>query len=458
MPQDDDRAAWDDSFWHDSRGGAQTGPIPRIARDPRPTSRQRGVEPTMPHRVHGAARSTHLDGIAQFDDGSYSRQGWVGDDSSSQSTEPMWGPADRTSALLTIRRNRHERRPNYVMRRVAALVALGVVAAPIALLIGGGNDDGQNVAAGATPESPAADPVLTSAPVTLSVTAAPAAAAAATIATVAPVVTAAAPSASPATSPVTAAASIATPVTTSEVAATETTADPVVVKTTAATTRAPAAAIAAAVADEAPTTAATVAATVAAKLSCSKDYDVVVGDYWILIADKVSVRLDDLLEANNAKTDTPLYPGRTVCLPEGASAPTTAALTTQAPTTTDAPTTTTVKLTTTTVAAATTSSPSTTAAPPSNTYTKAEVAQIIRDVWPDELEDEAIRIATRESNLIPTVRNYCCFGLFQLYWNVHKGWMASAGITSSDQLFDPHVNAYAAYAMYLRAGGWGPWA
>ena len=64
------------------------------------------------------------------------------------------------------------------------------------------------------------------------------------------------------------------------------------------------------------------------QLVCAKDYEVVTGDYWILIADKVSVPLDEVLAANNATTDTALYPGRTVCLPANASAPTTVAVTT----------------------------------------------------------------------------------------------------------------------------------
>jgi hypothetical protein len=85
------------------------------------------------------------------------------------------------------------------------------------------------------------------------------------------------------------------------------------------------------------------------------------------------------------------------------------------------------------------------------------VEQIIRQVWPDDLEDRAVRIATRESNLQPGVRNACCFGLFQIHWTVHRGWLADYGITSSSQLFDPRTNAEAAYALYQRAGGWGPW-
>ncbi len=193
----------------------------------------------------------------------------------------------------------------------------------------------------------------------------------------------------------------------------------------------------------------------AAKLVCAKDYKVVAGDYWILIADKVSVSLSEVLAANNATVKTALYPGRTVCLPANASAPTTQAPATAAPTTTAKATTTTVKATTTTVKPTTTSSPAATA--PTNSYSRSEVEAIIRQVWPDDLEDEAIRIATRESNLNPTVRNYCCFGLFQLYYKVHQTWLAQMGVTAAEQLYDPLTNAYAAYALYLRSGGWGPW-
>lgn len=86
-----------------------------------------------------------------------------------------------------------------------------------------------------------------------------------------------------------------------------------------------------------------------------------------------------------------------------------------------------------------------------------DVEAIIRDVWPDDLENEAVRIATRESNLQPGVRNACCFGLFQLYWTVHRGWLADLGVTDSSQLFDARTNATAALALYQR-NGWAPWA
>jgi hypothetical protein len=40
---------------------------------------------------------------------------------------------------------------------------------------------------------------------------------------------------------------------------------------------------------------------------------------------------------------------------------------------------------------------------------------------------------------------------------VHKKWLTSIGITNAGMLWDPRVNAYAAYVMYQRSGGWGPW-
>ena len=107
----------------------------------------------------------------------------------------------------------------------------------------------------------------------------------------------------------------------------------------------------------------------------------------------------------------------------------------------------------TTVAPTTTSPP----LPPASNATVAEVQAIIRSVWPDELEERALEIARRESNFIPTARNFCCYGVFQIYWSVHRSWLSGIGITSVEQLYDPTTNARAALALYERAGGWGPW-
>ena len=188
-------------------------------------------------------------------------------------------------------------------------------------------------------------------------------------------------------------------------------------------------------------------AKVATTNTCPKKYTVASGDAWILIAQRAKITLKSLLATNGASTSTPLYPGRSICLPANAVKPVAKPATTPtAKPVVKAPSTTVPKATTTTAPK-----------PPTRTYTKAQVIKIIRDVWPDNLEDKAIAIATRESNLTPAVKNYCCYGLFQIYYKVHKNWLATIGITSAWQLYDPHTNAYAAYVMYLRSGGWGPW-
>ena len=186
------------------------------------------------------------------------------------------------------------------------------------------------------------------------------------------------------------------------------------------------------------------AATVPVHRACANPYTVVAGDYWIRIAKRSGVTTTQLLKANNATVTTKLFAGRTICLPAGATAPTTPAA---APATTVKPSG--------SKPAAPAAAPASTA--PARTYSAAEVEAIIREVWPDELEVEALRIANRESNLRPTAKNFCCYGLFQIYYSVHKGWLAGIGVTSGDQLFDPRVNATAAYTLYQRAGGWGPW-
>ncbi len=184
--------------------------------------------------------------------------------------------------------------------------------------------------------------------------------------------------------------------------------------------------------------------------NCAVTYEVQPLDFWIRLAEGADVPLAGILEANNATTSTPLYPGTTICLPAGASTPQPV----PAPTTAE-PTTAAVPAPTTAVPAPTTAAPTTVA--PSSAGPE-DVKQIIRDVWPDELEERALEIAFRESRYVPTAKNFCCYGIFQMYWNVHKSWLADIGITNDQQLYDPATNARAAYALYQRAGGWGPWA
>jgi hypothetical protein len=98
-------------------------------------------------------------------------------------------------------------------------------------------------------------------------------------------------------------------------------------------------------------------------------------------------------------------------------------------------------------------------AAPAQTFKRAEVVQFIRDAWPDELEERALAIAQRESKLQPGVvnRSGCCYGLFQIYYRWHKTWLPNVGVNSAQDLLDPRLNAIAAYRMYQRNNGWGPW-
>jgi len=177
--------------------------------------------------------------------------------------------------------------------------------------------------------------------------------------------------------------------------------------------------------------------------ACVLTYVVVKGDSWSRIGAKVGVSTGAMLSANNATARTLLLPGMTVCLPAGAT-PTTAAPATTAPR----------PVTTTTVKPA----PATTAPPtPRPTYTAEQIIQLIRDVWPDHLEQRAIEIAYRESRYNPYAVNSCCYGVFQINYNAHKGWLPQIGVTSAAQLFDPRVNVYAAYVIYQRSGSFAPW-
>jgi hypothetical protein len=117
-----------------------------------------------------------------------------------------------------------------------------------------------------------------------------------------------------------------------------------------------------------------------------------------------------------------------------------------------ATTATTAAKTTTTTAKATTT---TTVAPPT-AYSAAQSEAVIRQVWPDDLEAQAVAIATRESNLHNVAHNYCCYGLFQINFTPHQQWLATLGVTRPEQLYDPTVNATVAYRLYL-VSGWAPW-
>jgi LysM repeat protein len=174
---------------------------------------------------------------------------------------------------------------------------------------------------------------------------------------------------------------------------------------------------------------------------CGSTYVVRAGDSWSLVADRASIRMSELLATNSASTDSMLYPDDEICLPPGATVviPTTVPKRSGSSNTAPAP-----AITTTT----------TIVLPPEPSTSEAEA--IIREVWPDDLEDRALEIARRESRFHANASNWCCVGLFQLHWNAHKGWLSAIGVTSKAQLFDARTNAQAAYALYQRSG-WAPW-
>lgn len=188
---------------------------------------------------------------------------------------------------------------------------------------------------------------------------------------------------------------------------------------------------------------------------CGSRYEIAAGDYWIRIADAAEVELAELLAVNDSTVDTVLVPGRSVCLPVGAatpSPPTTVATTSPAttpPTSTAVPS----RSTPATVAPA----PTTTVPARPAAVLASQAEAIIRDVWPDDLEGRALEIAWRESNFRSNVNNWCCYGLFQIHWDAHRSWLTTIGVTSAAQLYDPSVNASAAYMLYQRSGGFGPW-
>jgi soluble lytic murein transglycosylase-like protein len=153
--------------------------------------------------------------------------------------------------------------------------------------------------------------------------------------------------------------------------------------------------------------------------ACSNTYVVKQGDSWWRIAAKSNTTLKKVLKLNSAKQSTRILPGDQVCI---------------------------------------SAVPSKSPKPPQNEFTKAEVIQFIRDAWPDQLEERALAIAERESRFNPSALSgsKCCYGLFQIYYRWHTSWLPNVGITSPSQMFDPRLNAAAAYRLYQR-NGWGPW-
>ena len=154
--------------------------------------------------------------------------------------------------------------------------------------------------------------------------------------------------------------------------------------------------------------------------SCTVFHQARANDSWSRIAARYDMSLKRLLTLNGAKTSTMILVGKQIC-------------------TSDQPV----------------------IVIPDTVYKRKDVVAIIREVWPDEHEENALFVAQRESKLNPNVvggtRN-CCVGLFQIYYSVHRSWLSGVGVTEPAQLLDPRVNAQAALALFKRNGNsWKPW-
>lgn len=85
-----------------------------------------------------------------------------------------------------------------------------------------------------------------------------------------------------------------------------------------------------------------------------------------------------------------------------------------------------------------------------------DVPALIRQIWPDDTEEWAVKIAWRESGWQPGVRNACCYGLFQIHFRANRAVLGELGITSAVQLLDAETNIRAALAIFQRSGE-SPW-
>ncbi|MDA3017662.1 MAG: transglycosylase SLT domain-containing protein [Actinomycetota bacterium] len=154
--------------------------------------------------------------------------------------------------------------------------------------------------------------------------------------------------------------------------------------------------------------------------SCTKYHKARSNDSWSRIAARYDMSLKKLLSLNSARTSSMILIGAQIC-------------------TSDKPV----------------------LVIPETQYKRNKVVAIIREIWPDEHEENALFVANRESNFKPNVvggTNDCCIGLFQIYYSVHRSWLANVGVTKPAQLLDPRVNAQAALALFKRNGNsWKPW-
>jgi hypothetical protein len=156
--------------------------------------------------------------------------------------------------------------------------------------------------------------------------------------------------------------------------------------------------------------------------SCTQYHTAKPNDSWTRLAARFKTPLPELLTLNNATARTALFVGDRVCVSTQHQVVT--------------PT-------------------------PAEQFTRKQSRTIIREVWPDDLEETALFVAQRESNFVHSAvggSGGCCIGLFQIYWSVHRSWLVASGVTTAEQLLNPRTNAEAALTLYRRNGNsWRPW-
>jgi molecular chaperone DnaK len=90
--------------------------------------------------------------------------------------------------------------------------------------------------------------------------------------------------------------------------------------------------------------------------------------------------------------------------------------------------------------------------------TPEEIEAMIRDIWPDDVEDYAITVARTASNLNPGEQDpTCCYGLFQILFDPSSPLLSNRDVTTSEQLLDPVLNTTIALDLYNEFNGFGPW-
>ena len=202
---------------------------------------------------------------------------------------------------------------------------------------------------------------------------------------------------------------------------------------------------------------------------CAGTYTVVAGDYWLRFVDSSGASLDEWLASNGADAETQMYEGDELCIPPGAVAPEPIPVQTAAPETTIPPT---------SAAAPTTPAPTPAPPPPppppapvaapapppapvaapARVASTDEVQALIREIWPDDIEERALQIAYNEARWRPDLNNWCCYGVFAIHFESGSkhGFLQRFGVTRAEQLFDARLNITIAYEMY-KLSGWSPW-